>query len=109
MIQCFECSNQAEQNHHVVPKSKGGTRTIPLCEPCHSKVHGFKIGSSHLIKEGLVKARLAGRTLGRPTKDVSGDKKIILELLALGLSYRKIAKKMGYSVGTVQRAAGEHR
>lgn len=39
--QCFECgSEEAIHQHHVVPKSRGGTRTIPLCAPCHGRAHG---------------------------------------------------------------------
>jgi hypothetical protein len=37
---CFECgSDENIHYHHVVPKSKGGTRTLPLCSNCHSIVH----------------------------------------------------------------------
>ena len=39
-MKCFECDNQAQHNHHVIPKSLGGTATIPLCGECHSIVHG---------------------------------------------------------------------
>lgn len=43
---CFECgSTDNIHQHHVVPKSKGGTKTIPLCELCHAKVHG-----DHMLK-----------------------------------------------------------
>ena len=27
--------------HHVVPKSRGGTDTVPLCKPCHKQVHAL--------------------------------------------------------------------
>ena len=38
---CFECgSDENIHHHHVVPKIKGGTKTIPLCQLCHAKVHG---------------------------------------------------------------------
>ena len=37
---CFECGSEENIHyHHIVPKSKGGTRTIPLCSECHSIVH----------------------------------------------------------------------
>ena len=36
---CFECGAPAEHNHHVIPRSLGGTKTIPLCERCHGLVH----------------------------------------------------------------------
>ena len=37
--QCFECGYPSEHLHHVVPKSRGGKKTIPLCALCHSLVH----------------------------------------------------------------------
>jgi hypothetical protein len=46
---CFECGITKETGkihyHHVVPISKGGTRAIPMCDECHSKVHG-----THMLK-----------------------------------------------------------
>lgn len=33
--------------HHVVPRHAGGTKTIPLCAKCHSKVHGMKLINSY--------------------------------------------------------------
>lgn len=41
MEKCFECENPATENHHVIPKSLGGTKTVPLCSLCHMKVHGL--------------------------------------------------------------------
>jgi len=38
-MKCFECDAPAQCDHHVIPKSLGGTKTVPLCRPCHSKVH----------------------------------------------------------------------
>lgn len=38
---CFECGlpDDAMCDHHIVPASKGGTKTVPLCRACHGKVH----------------------------------------------------------------------
>jgi 5-methylcytosine-specific restriction endonuclease McrA len=36
---CFECGQPAGANHHVVPRSLGGTRTLPLCDDCHAAIH----------------------------------------------------------------------
>lgn len=36
---CFECGAPAEHQHHVVPRSLGGTQTIPLCARCHGLIH----------------------------------------------------------------------
>lgn len=63
---CFECGNTAHHNHHVIPKSLGGTKTIPLCESCHGKVHDRKFVSHRaLTKAGQDKARKAGKQIGR--------------------------------------------
>ena len=59
MIHCFECNNPDNiVNHHVVPQSFGGTKTVPLCQLCHDKVHQLKprnISLSTLIKNGMQK------------------------------------------------------
>jgi hypothetical protein len=57
MKTCFECEDEATEEHHVVPKSLGGTKTVPLCSKCHAKVHGLDKtrradSSSELIKRG---------------------------------------------------------
>ncbi len=36
---CFECGDRADAAHHVVPRSLGGTKTIPLCTSCHKTIH----------------------------------------------------------------------
>jgi len=71
MKECWECgaTGMPLHNHHPVPRSRGGTRTIPLCEPCHSKAHHKKknMCSSVLTKEGLKKAKARGVKLGNRT------------------------------------------
>ena len=63
---CWECNSTYDiQFHHVVPKSLGGTKTLPLCAKCHGKVHGTnKIGCSELTKRGLQHLKAEGVTLG---------------------------------------------
>jgi hypothetical protein len=54
-------------HHHIVPKIKGGTKTVPLCEECHGKVHGIDFTNhSTLTKEGLKRAKDKGIKLGSP-------------------------------------------
>lgn len=67
-VVCFECDSPTNINqHHVVPRVLGGTRTIPLCEGCHSKVHGRNmVGHRRLVIEGQRRAVLNGQKLGRP-------------------------------------------
>ncbi len=37
--QCIECGSSAEADHHVIPRSRGGTATVPLCGHCHARAH----------------------------------------------------------------------
>jgi len=55
MDKCFECGEPAHANHHVVPKALGGTQTIPLCNKCHSKVHGKNLIHLAKLKEDKLK------------------------------------------------------
>lgn len=59
MTACFECGSPAKHNHHVVPKSLGGTKTVPLCEACHPKAHGEKgfWTTSDLAKKRVARLR----------------------------------------------------
>ena len=65
---CFECGNTAHEQHHVIPQTRGGQKTIPLCSPCHGKVHNIKRSDNHskLTKEGLARAKARGVKLGNP-------------------------------------------
>lgn len=69
--ECFECGAPATEDHHVIPQSLGGTKTIPLCGCCHNRVHdaGWKRRDNHaeLTKEGLKRAKARGVTLGNKT------------------------------------------
>lgn len=47
---CFECEAPATEQHHVIPESFGGTKTIPLCGKCHCLVHGLG-GRRDQVKE----------------------------------------------------------
>jgi hypothetical protein len=51
--------------HHVVPRSKGGTKTIPLCESCHGIVHNKRFLSiSHLTSKAMQKMKSEGLYTG---------------------------------------------
>lgn len=71
---CFECGGTAEHQHHVVPRSLGGTRTVPLCATCHGKIHGIDF-SSHgiLTKAGLIKAAARGALIGNRSGNRNRD------------------------------------
>ena len=68
MKKCFECGATNDiQDHHVVPRSRGGTKTVPLCYTCHMKAHGRDSrGMNHkkLTKAALAQAKLKGVLLG---------------------------------------------
>lgn len=40
---CALCGREVVRlsKHHMIPKSQGGTETVPLCSPCHSTLHHF--------------------------------------------------------------------
>ncbi len=67
---CFECETTEDlHQHHVVPRSRGGTKTVALCHSCHMKAHGRDGNASNskkLIIDGLRKKRLAGQIQGNP-------------------------------------------
>jgi len=70
MKRCFECETTEDlQEHHVVPRSKGGTKTVTLCYECHMKAHGRDGKSANhrrLTVEGLERAKARGVKLGNP-------------------------------------------
>lgn len=98
---CFNCDNEAEHLHHVVPRSVGGTAMVPLCTRCHGLAHHIKMSSSNLIKLGLERAKAKGKKLGRPKEC---DDTAIRRLRDSGMSYRKIATVLNISKSAVQRA-----
>jgi hypothetical protein len=107
MADCFECGRPSEYEHHVVPISRGGTKTVPLCGECHGLAHHRKkaMSTSTLTKEALAKKRQNGESCGSVpygwTVSADGihlercdlEQKIISrahELRADGLSLRKV-------------------
>ena len=66
MPSCFECGAPAEHDHHVVPRIRGGTRTVPLCGVCHAKAHHRErnMASATLTREALAAKRNKGQRVG---------------------------------------------
>ena len=60
MNKCFECETTEDlQEHHIVPRSRGGKKTVTLCYECHMKAHGRSgkgLNHSLLTKQGLAKS-----------------------------------------------------
>lgn len=50
----------------MIPRSRGGTRTVPLCGPCHGRVHGIRRTDDHarLVREGHARRRAEGKHNG---------------------------------------------
>jgi DNA invertase Pin-like site-specific DNA recombinase len=66
-----------------------------------------RISISERTKAGLVRARRAGKRVGRPV--VSVDLTKIAKLRGEGLGLRAIAQRMGVCVNSIQRARGKIR
>lgn len=113
---CVECgSNHMINQHHVVPQSKGGTFTIPLCLDCHSKIHGKKVmkmqtlakqGYEKMIKEANRKGIKpnVGRKKGSGESNTEFLKKhhdVVNLLFNEKLSMRKVRSITGKSTNTV--------
>ena len=131
--QCFECGARADVDHHVVPKSRGGTKTIPLCDSCHGKAHGRVMSTNALTRDALARKKQRGERIGMVplgfdlaedgctlTENAKEQETLALirSLHAQGLSLRGIAQTMNnlgiptknhrkhWSHSTIQRLVG---
>lgn len=112
---CFECNSTfLVEEHHIVPKILGGTKTIPLCINCHGLVHNRDfVKSRTLQKIGIEKAKKEGKykNNGRYNKIETIEdfmkkqkvKKICVLRCTTNLSFRDIALSVPCSLGLVQK------
>jgi hypothetical protein len=42
---CLECGAPSTHRHHVIPQSRGGRATVPLCDECHAIAHRTDLGT----------------------------------------------------------------
>jgi hypothetical protein len=63
MTICIECGESATRDHHVVPKSRGGGTTVPLCEACHALAHDIRLTT--LIRDGRARSSKRKSTVDR--------------------------------------------
>ena len=106
---CFECDAIAEHDHHVIPKSRGGKKTVPLCVRCHSKAHGKKMAHNRLTKDALLAKKRRGERTGQvpfgyklaadgvrlePNRDQLKAVKLMKQMRRDGFALREIASRM---------------
>ena len=88
---CWECeiTGVELQDHHPVPRSRGGKKTIPLCLACHSKAHheNKNMASSKLKKEGIARKKAEAKRKGIPWR--WGNPSITKSCQPLGEALRK--------------------
>lgn len=78
-MKCFECDNEAENEHHPIPKSLGGTKTIMLCQKCHDIAHSMtRTSTKYLTIYGL--AKLEDAVYARIFWAVLFENKTLIEL-----------------------------
>ena len=62
---CFECGQKAVRRHHVVPRVRGGRKTIPLCDICHMKIHSLtSLDTIYLTSFALARKRANNEKTG---------------------------------------------
>lgn len=86
---CFECGKSSIHDHHVIPRLRGGKRTVPLCRTCHNNAHdrdvapapyGFDYGDD-------------GLSLVESPQEYPGLM-LMLSLFSDGLGYAAIARQL---------------
>lgn len=105
--ECFECGEIGEcHQHHVVPKSVGGARTVLLCLKCHALVHDrHQFSAGALTRAGMKAARERGVKFGRGTVVTEDQRTRAKEILQLNpdTSATSLSRQLGLSLGTANR------
>jgi len=117
---CWECDMEAEeiQHHHVVPRSRGGTKTVGLCLECHGKAHHREknMHTGELTKASMKVLKDTGKLYTRPPVGFTTDKKGGLKPTAeagqilyavkrrnSGKTLKTIAGELGWTVSKTHR------
>ena len=122
---CFECGAEATCAHHVIPRSRGGTKTVSLCGGCHGLAHGLsrETWSDHgaLTSAAMAKRKAAGFHCGGHVRygyRLDEDGRLVTDeheqaiistakaMRAAGLSLRKIGAALA-DRGLTPRIAGQ--
>ena len=121
---CWECEAEGVHihNHHVVPRSRGGTKTVPLCEACHAHAHhrGKAMATSKLTLDAMAAKQARGECVGtapvgyrlaadgRTLETNPAEAKVVAtihELRAAGMSMRAIGAELA-RLGITTRKGG---
>ena len=102
-MKCFECDEPAAHRHHVVPKSKGGQRTVPLCERCHGLVHDANLSINALREEAIARRRAKGLRIGRKPKTITPEQLAQIQ----GLPITRAAAVLKIRPATLLRRAAD--
>ena len=110
MVVCFECGEKEGLHmHHVIPRSMGGTKTLPLCADCHGKVHSKDMTSiAKLTAIALRDKQSRGEYIGGHEPygyrlvdgelvEHEGEQRVVeiaRKLRDAGLSFRKVAAEL---------------
>jgi len=83
-VACFECGDVTEtHDHHVVPASRGGKKTMPLCLRCHGLAHGRpgSMATSDLTREAMARKIARRERVGQVPYgfDLAGDGTTLVE------------------------------
>jgi hypothetical protein len=108
---CVICGTDKDlENHHIVPKVKGGTdeftNLITVCSQHHGMIHGMRPNSwdqrKELQKIGIEKAKREGKFTGRKAT-VYAKQNLIIELHNQGFKPSVIARELNIGVASVYR------
>jgi hypothetical protein len=112
---CGEKDVTKLENHHLVPRSAGGsddpTNLITLCHVCHGKAHGYqRLNVRVLSAAGVTKAKANGKRSGNPglrNGDPAAIRKIAEARDAMYLGHLKSTADTWLPI--VQRMRPKHR
>lgn len=114
-VACGEREPSKLENHHLVPRSAGGsddaTNLITLCFDCHGKAHGYQRRDIRkLVRSGMATAKAKGKKLGNPglaNRDPEAIRKATEARTAVFI--RRVKASAGMWLPIVQRMRPHHK
>lgn len=111
---CLECGAPATFAHHVIPRSLGGTATVPLCGTCHPRAHNQSDNwpLAELTKEALRRKKERGErtggTLPYGSKLADGNRLEPVPFEMEGIAIMRSLKSLGLSLRGIAFILNEH-